>query len=113
IRDIGVTGVQTCALPILALYKYPQAEFPYAHLVEENRQRGKEDPEYELMDTGVFDGNRYFDLFVEYAKADADDLLIRLTVINRGPEMAPLTLLPTFWLRNTWGWGRDDEGYWP
>jgi hypothetical protein len=96
-----------------ALYKYPQAEFPYARLVDENRRRGKEDPEYELMDTGVFDDNRYFDLFVEYAKADADDLLIRLNVVNRGPEAAPLTLLPTFWLRNTWGWGRDSEGYWP
>jgi hypothetical protein len=96
-----------------ALYKYPQAEFPYARLVEENRRRGKQDPEFELMDTGIFDGNRYFDVFVEYAKADPDDILIRLTVINRGPEAAPLTLLPTFWLRNTWGWGRDNEGYWP
>ncbi|HVZ79917.1 MAG TPA: glucosidase [bacterium] len=96
-----------------ALYKYPQAEFPYDRLLEENRRRGKNDPEFELMDTGLFDGNRYFDLFVEYAKAAPDDILIRLTVVNRGPEAADLALLPTLWLRNTWGWGRDSEGYWP
>ncbi len=69
-----------------ALYKYPQAEFPYARLVEENRRRGKQDPEFELADTGVFDENRYFDVFAEYAKADPDDILIRITVANRGPR---------------------------
>ena len=96
-----------------ALYKYPQAEFPYWLLAEENRRRGKEEPEFELQDTGVFEGNRYFDVFAEYAKASPDDLLIRITVANRGPEPAPLFLLPTLWFRNTWSWGRTGEGYWP
>ena len=96
-----------------ALYKYPQAEFPYAWLVEENRRRGKHDPELELLDTGVFDQNRYFDVTAEYAKASPNDLLIRLTVANRGPETASLHLLPTVWFRNTWSWGRSGEGYWP
>jgi hypothetical protein len=96
-----------------ALYKYPQAEFPYRLLSEENRRRGKEEPEFELQDTGVFEGNRYFDVFAEYAKASPDDLLIRITVANRGPEPAPLSLLPTLWFRNTWSWGRTGEGYWP
>jgi len=96
-----------------ALYKYPQAEFPYRILSEENRRRGKEEPEFELQDTGVFEGNRYFDVFAEYAKASPDDLLIRITVANRGPEPAPLFLLPTLWFRNTWSWGRTGEGYWP
>ena len=73
-----------------ALYKYPQAEFPYARLVEENRRRGRHEPEFELSDTGIFDGNRYFDVFAEYAKAAPDDILIRITVANRGPEPAPL-----------------------
>jgi hypothetical protein len=91
------------------LYKYPQAEFPYRSLIEENRRRGKFDPEYELIDTGIFDGNRYFDVFVEYAKADTDDILIKVTVNNRGPGAAHLWLLPTLWFRNTWGWGRDDR----
>ena len=95
------------------LYKYPQAEFPYASLVQVNRDRGKTEPEYELADTGVFDEGRYFDVFAEYAKADEDDILIRLTVANRGPEAATLHLLPTLWFRNTWGWGREGEGYWP
>ncbi len=95
-----------------ALYKYPQSEFPYAQLVEENHRRGKQDPEFELADTGVFKENRYFDFFVEYAKAAPDDILIRLTAVNRGPEAAPLHLLPTLWLRNTWDWGRTQEGYW-
>src|SRR5512143_3932852 len=80
-----------------ALYKYPQAEFPYRQLVEENARRGKEAPEYELVDTGVFDEGRYFDVQVEYAKADTDDLLIRLTIANRGPEAASLRVLPTVW----------------
>jgi hypothetical protein len=89
------------------LYKYPQAEFPYAQLVEENRRRGRNAFEYELMDTGVFGDDRYFDVFVEYAKATAEDILIRITVHNRGPEPAELHLLPTLWFRNTWSWGRD------
>ncbi len=76
------------------LYKYPQAEFPYGQLVEENRRRGKNQPEFELLDTGVFNDDRYFDVFVEYAKADAEDILIKITVANRGPEAANLRLLP-------------------
>ena len=95
-----------------ALYKYPQAEFPYARLVEENRRRGKDAPEYELLDTGVFDDHRYFDVVVEYAKASPDDVLIRLTIANRGPEAATLHLLPTLWFRNTWSWGCGHEGCW-
>jgi Glycosyl hydrolase family 63 C-terminal domain len=90
------------------LYKYPQAAYPYAELVEENRGRGKNQAEYELLDTGVFEGNRYFDVFAEYAKGDVEDILIRLTVHNRGPEIACLRLLPTVWFRNTWSWGRED-----
>src|SRR5499427_1583919 len=96
-----------------ALYKYPQAEFPYTRLVEENRRRGLADREFELIDTGVFDGDRYFDVTVEYAKASPDDILIRITVENRGSEPAALDLLPTLWFRNTWSWGRSGEGYWP
>jgi hypothetical protein len=95
-----------------ALYKYPQAEFPYASLVEENRRRGKDAPEFELLDTGVFNDNRYFDVFAEYAKAGPDDILIRLTVANRGPEAAALHLLPTLWYRNTWIWGCKHDGCW-
>jgi hypothetical protein len=94
-----------------ALYKYPQAEFPYERLVRENRERGKADPEFELADTGVFDESRYFDVFAEYAKADPEDIAIRLTVANRGPEPATLHLVPTLWFRNTWSWGRQGEGY--
>ncbi len=93
-----------------ALYKYPQAAFPYAQLVEVNRSRGVHDPEFELLDTGIFDDNRYFDVFVEYAKATAEGMLIRITIHNRGPEAAPIHLLPTFWFRNTWSWGRSGEG---
>ena len=89
------------------LYKYPQAEFPYGRLVEENRRRGKDQPEFELLDTGVFDDNRYFDVFVEYAKADVEDILVKITVANRGPEAANLRLLPTIWFRNTWSWGNS------
>ena len=89
------------------LYKYPQTAFPYADLVAENRQRGFNDFEYELLDTGIFDDHRYFDVFVEYAKADADDILIKITAHNRGSEAAPLDLLPTIWFRNTWSWGYD------
>jgi len=91
------------------LYKYPQAAYPYADLVEENRRRGRQQPEYELLDTGVFDENRYFDVFVEYAKADAEDILIRISVANRGPEIAEMDLLPTVWFRNTWAWGIDER----
>ncbi|MGH9787159.1 MAG: MGH1-like glycoside hydrolase domain-containing protein, partial [Candidatus Acidiferrales bacterium] len=91
------------------LYKYPQAEFPYGRLVEENRQRGKREREFELMDTGVFDDDRYFDVFVEYAKAGAEDVLIRITTHNRGPEAAELRLLPTLWFRNTWSWNGAAE----
>src|SRR5690349_22131404 len=88
------------------LYKYPQAEFPYARLVEENRRRGKGEPEYELLDTGVFDDDRYFDVFVEYAKARPNDIAIRITAHNRGPSDAPLHLLPQVWFRNSWSWGQ-------
>jgi hypothetical protein len=91
------------------LYKYPQAAFPYEQLVEENRRRGKRQPEYELLDTGVFDDDRYFDVFVEYAKADIEDILVRITVSNRGPESAHLRLLPTVWFRNTWSWGEGNS----
>ena len=91
------------------LYKYPQARFPYERLVEENGRRGRDQPEFELVDTGIFDQNRYFDVIIEVAKATATDLLIRIRAINRGPEAAPLTLLPTLWLRNTWAWGYPDE----
>jgi hypothetical protein len=90
------------------LYKYPQCEFPYARLIEENRHRGKDQPEFELLDTGVFDDGRYFDVFVEYAKADVEDILIKITVANRGPESANLRVLPTIWFRNTWSWGNVD-----
>ncbi len=91
------------------LYRYPQREFPYSWLVEENRRRGRKDFEFELVDTGVFEDNRYFDLFVEYAKDSPDDVLIRVTAYNRGPETATLQILPTLWFRNTWSWGRDDQ----
>jgi hypothetical protein len=90
------------------LYKYPHAEFPYGQLVSENRQRGKNQPEYELMDTGVFNDDRYFDVFVEYAKADVEDILIKITVSNRGPDAANLRLLPTAWFRNDWAWGEGN-----
>jgi hypothetical protein len=89
------------------LYKYPQAAYPYADLVEANRARGRHELEYELIDTGVFDGDRYFDVFVEYAKADVEDILVRITVENRGPEVAELHVLPTLWFRNRWSWQKD------
>src|SRR3954453_22354717 len=89
------------------LYKYPQAAFPYGDLVDENRRRDRSAPEYELIDTGVFDQDRYFDVLVEYAKVDAEDLQMRVTVCNRGPEAAPLHVLPTIWFRNTWSWNGD------
>jgi hypothetical protein len=89
------------------LYKYPQAAFPYDNLVVTNRDRGRGKPEYELLDTGVFDQDRYFDVFVEYAKASPEDILIQITAHNRGPEPARLELLPTLWFRNDWAWGGD------
>ncbi|HEY6118959.1 MAG TPA: hypothetical protein VIV66_03320, partial [Pyrinomonadaceae bacterium] len=90
-------------------YKYPQTEFPYDQLVEQNRRRGKLSPEFELIDTGIFNDDRYFDISVEYAKADVEDILIRITAVNRGPEDAQLHILPTTWFRNTWAWNRDRE----
>src|SRR6516165_1237381 len=84
------------------LYKYPQAAYPYAWLVEENRRRARNEFEFELMDTGIFDGDRYFDVFVEYAKAYPEDILVQIKAYNRGPEAAVLHLLPTLWFRNTW-----------
>jgi len=89
------------------LYKYPQREFPYAQLVEENRRRGKDQPEFELLDTGIFDDDRYFDVFTEYAKIGPEDILVRITVHNRGPEAAAIHLLPQFWFRNTWSWNNS------
>jgi hypothetical protein len=86
------------------LYKYPQAAFPYAGLVAENRRRSRAEPEFELIDTGIFTDERYFDVTVEYAKATAEDLLMRVTVINRGPHAASIDVLPTLWFRNTWAW---------
>src|SRR5262249_33424078 len=91
------------------LYKYPQCAFPYQDLVETNRRRSREEFEYELLDTGVFHDDRYFDVVVEYAKAAPEDLLIRVTVHNRGPEAARLHVLPTVWFRNTWSWGSHGE----
>jgi hypothetical protein len=91
------------------LYKYPQREFPYEKLIHENRARWGKGPEYELLDTGIFDDDRYFDVFVEYAKAGADDILIRIEAFNRGPEAAPLHLLPHLWFRNTWAWGCEPK----
>jgi hypothetical protein len=101
------------------LYKYPQQAYPYAVLVEENRRRGRQEPEYEILDTGVFNDLRYFDVFVEYAKAAPNDILIRITAHNRGDRDAPLRVIPQIWFRNTWSWGyaspepslsRDNEG---
>ncbi|MDX6712440.1 MAG: hypothetical protein QOH96_3456 [Blastocatellia bacterium] len=86
------------------LYKYPQAEYPYSQLLDEARNRGKEQSEFELIDTGIFNENRYFDVFIEYAKSDCDDILIKVSAVNRGPDAAPLHLLPTVWFRNTWSW---------
>jgi len=87
------------------LYKYPQGAFPYGQLISQNRRRSRDEPEYELADTGIFDEDRYFDVFVEYAKADQNDILIQITVANRGPDEAAFHLLPTLWFRNTWSWG--------
>ena len=96
------------------LYKYPQAAYPYKDLRSENKRRGRDKPEYELTDAGMFDEHRYWDVTAEYAKASPDDVLIRITVANRGPEAARLHLLPTLWFRNTWSWGGGgDEAKWP
>ncbi len=95
------------------LYKYPQSIFPYTSLVEENKRRTRMDPEFEILDAGVFDQNRYFDVFVEYAKNSPNDILIRWSIVNRGLNRASIDLLPTLWFRNTWSWGRTGEGYWP
>ena len=93
-----------------ALYKYPQAEFPYERLRSENHRRGRGEPEFELLDTGAFDESRYFDVFAEYAKAGPNDLLIQIRIANRGPEPAVLHVLPTLWFRNSWSWGCRHEG---
>ncbi len=90
------------------LYKYPQREYPYSDLIQTNKRRSREDMEYELLDTGIFDDDRYFDVFVEYAKSEPEDLLVKISVFNRGPEAAQIHLLPTLWFRNVWSWG-DDE----
>lgn len=92
------------------LYKYPHAEFPYRTLLEENQRRGRRESEFELLDTGVFDDSRYFDVYAEYAKGGPNDILVRITVANRGPEAAELHVLPTVWFRNTWIWGCRHEG---
>ena len=93
-----------------ALYKYPHAAFPYEPLVQENARRTRNDPEFELLDTGVFNENRYFDVYVEYAKASPEDVLIKISVANRGPQRASLHVLPTMWYRNTWSWkGEGDK----
>jgi hypothetical protein len=92
-----------------ALYKYPQAEYPYSQLVAENQRRNRHEPEFELLDTGVFNDSRYFDVLVEYAKAGPEDILIQISVTNRGPEATTLHLLPTLWYRNTWAWGEAVE----
>ena len=91
-----------------ALYKYPQQEYPYSWLLDENRRRGKHDPEFELIDTGLFNEDKYFDVFTEYAKAGENDILIKITVHNRGDQDASINVLPTLWFRNTWAWGYDD-----
>jgi hypothetical protein len=91
------------------LYKYPQAAYPYEQLLDENRRRGRNDREYELVDTGIFDQSRYFDVIVEYTKVAPEDILIRISTTNRGPEIAPIHVLPTLWFRNIWSWGRDNS----
>ena len=93
-----------------AVYRYPQAEFPYAKLREENARRGRNETEYEIEDTGVFAEDRFFEVAVEYAKGGPNDLLIEIRVKNCGPEAAPLHLLPTLWFRNSWSWGCKHEG---
>ncbi|WP_186596831.1 glucosidase [Synechococcus sp. PROS-7-1] len=101
-------GTPTCSYA-KALYRYPQERFPYERLRDENRRRSRDEPEFELVDTGIFSENRFFDLEVEYAKVSPEDLLIRLTVTNQGSEAADLHLLPSLWFRNTWDWGDEDS----
>src|SRR5689334_3441816 len=96
-----------------ALYKYPQRPYPYLRLVEENGRRGRDQREIELIDTGAFAEGRYFDVFTEHAKAAPNDLCLAVTIVNRGPDPAPLVVLPTVWFRNTWTWGREGEDYLP
>lgn len=91
------------------LYKYPQQEYPYKQLLEENGRRGKKDPEYEIQETGVFSENKYFDVFIEYAKSSAEDILLKITICNRGAEAAPVHVLPNIWFRNTWAWGYSSD----
>ncbi|MGI2904942.1 MGH1-like glycoside hydrolase domain-containing protein [Tolypothrix sp. VBCCA 56010] len=95
-----------------ANYKYPQSEFPYTRLIAENRDRSESESEFELIDTGIFAENRYFDVFAEYAKASPNDILIKITVANRASQAATLDILPTIWFKNTWSWGRTGESYW-
>src|SRR5215831_1589001 len=90
------------------VYKYPQLEYPYSWLIDENRRRSRTQPEFELMDTGIFNEDKYFDVFVEYAKNDQEDLLVKISIYNRSKETASLNVLPTLWFRNTWNWGYDD-----
>jgi hypothetical protein len=90
------------------LYKYPQNAFPYEDLIKTNAEKNKEEPEYELIDTGIFDQNEYFDIFIEYAKESQNDILVKLTIVNKSETEAPLIILPTIWFRNTWNWGYDD-----
>ena len=92
------------------LYKYPQSEFPYARLADENRRRGGKGMEFELLDTGVFENDRYYDIFIEYAKAGPEDICIRIEAVNRGPDAAELHVIPHLWFRNTWGWGPKRGG---
>jgi hypothetical protein len=116
-EDVKEEYFYTDALPtaswLRAVYKYPQAAFPYARLVAENKARSRLEPEFELVDTGVFADDRYFDVEVTYAKAEPEDVCIVLDVHNRGPFAARLHVLPQLWFRNTWAWGRNTEGYWP
>ena len=90
-----------------ALYKYPQTEYPYGWLVDENQKRSLSDPEFELTDTGVFNENRYWDVYVEYAKVTPNDILIRVSAKNRGPDASTLYLIPQLWYRNTWSWDQE------
>lgn len=94
------------------LYKYPQNAFPYDDLIKTNAERSKDEPEYELIDTGILESNEYFDIFIEYAKESQSDILIRLTVVNKADKEAELIILPTVWFRNTWNWGYDDYKPW-
>ncbi|MFO0938792.1 MAG: glucosidase [Gemmataceae bacterium] len=110
-EDVKELYFQIDAVPshsyLKGLYKYPQRAFPYSRLYDENRRRTRNEPEFELLDTGLFDDNRYFDCFVEYAKGSPTDLVMRITVCNRGPDAADLHVLPTLWFRNTWSWVHD------